>query len=205
EHDQYQMDRMIPLVVATGLRHGEVVALKWSDIDFERRTLTVKKNGQLVKGHGMVAGPPKTRSSVRTIVLLDLAIEALHRQRSALLAQRPKAGASWQEQDYVFPSRTGNMLWPTQIDRPFKSACKRWGLPAMPFHTLRKAAGSLYIVQTGNELGASRFLGHSNPTITRNIYRKLFADEIEQDREVMNAAFRKSSLQSSLRLGNGEK
>src|SRR5579859_2597440 len=102
-----------------GLRRGEVLALKWSDINWHENTVTVQRSGNFITGKGMVEKTTKTVSSRRTLVLFAIAHEALERQRTTVKTMKRTAGPAWKEHDYVFPTKNGTMTTSHSLDTRF--------------------------------------------------------------------------------------
>src|SRR2546423_12105248 len=91
----HPLEPLVVLALTTGMRHGEIAALRWRDINFAARTLEVKHTVTFISGHGYVEGEPKTEKSNRTIVLPRFAVRALERHRLHQLEMRLKAGRQW--------------------------------------------------------------------------------------------------------------
>jgi len=157
------------LLAETGLRRGEALALHWADIDFEKKTLWVR--GTLARtDKGLYVTSPKTQASVRQIHLPAHLIELL---KSHLLAQSNEivqAGNKYLQKGFVFATRTGEPVDPRNLQRSVQIACKKAGLPVVSPHTLRHSAATT-MLEAGIPIHVvSRQLGHSNISITVDIY-----------------------------------
>jgi integrase len=97
------------LAITTGLRQGELAGLRWQDVDLEARQLQVRRSLQYQNGLGWLEQKPKTARSRRTLALPEIAVAALHRQRSRQAEERLAAGEPWSEEfgDLVFRNRRG--------------------------------------------------------------------------------------------------
>jgi integrase len=158
------------VAVGTGLRQGELLALRWEDVDLDDATLTVAHT--LTRGSRMLA-EPKTDRAKRTLRLGSEVLGALREQRRRQLAERLAAGPRWREQGYVFTSSTGAPLDGARVLRTFQRALERARLPRQRFHDLRHATATL-LIEAGEELGVvSKVLGHSNIGTTANVYAHL--------------------------------
>jgi integrase len=160
------------LSLACGLRPGEVAALRWRDVDWERGVLRVEKSAQKVAGRWLDGGP-KTRASRRQVPLSQLAREALRRQRELLLARGlPVVGDA-----LVFPAQRGDGYQDrTVVGHALHREAKRLGLYPIRLHDLRHSSASLAL-----EMGAplplvSKFLGHASPTTTTGVYTHALTD-----------------------------
>jgi integrase len=127
--------------VAIGLRKGESLALKWSAIDFERATLSVRLTLQRLKmpgekeGH-LILKEPK-RSSRRTINLPRVCVSALLERRALQEEERRLAGTRWKESDFVFTTGIGTPLEPRNLDRAYRQILATAGLHRRRIHDLR--------------------------------------------------------------------
>jgi integrase len=121
-----RLEALYVLALTTGLRRGELVALRWDDIDLTTRQLHVRRAMQRVGGKLQFV-EPKTVSSLRTVVLPKLAVRHLQDHKKRQDAERAAIGGAWQEHGLVFPSSIGTPIEPRNVNR-------RWD-------ELRKAAG----------------------------------------------------------------
>ena len=156
----------------TGLRLGELLALRWEDVDIDARRLVVQR--AVSAG---IEGPTKSWQA-RFIPLADPAADAFER----LLAR----GHYTQRDDYVFCSRLGRRLDGSALRRRFKRARDAAGLRPLRFHALRHAAGSL-VARHADARFVQGFLGHSRITTTE---RYMHAKARPEDLERVNRAFR---------------
>ena len=108
------------LALASGMRLGELLALRWEEIDFESKTIQVQHTVARIPGYGKVESEPKTTSGKRRILLPQFMIEELERHRVSQAEMREKAGTLWKEQGLVFTSRTGNHLERKHVRVTFK-------------------------------------------------------------------------------------
>jgi integrase len=115
----------------TGLRRSELCGLRWSDIDLEERTLTVRRTVQRVRGQGLVSGNPKTEKSRRTVVLGDEIAGKLRRHRARQAESRLIAGAAWIDQDHVFTQVDGGPVDPDGVTHTFAAAARGLGVGAL--------------------------------------------------------------------------
>jgi integrase len=160
---------LLQLAVTTGLRQGEILALRWSDIDFESGCLMVQRQLQRVSGRGLVFSEPKTAAGRRKVVLGPAMMAALKGQQE-LVRDRSCRRGRWQENDLVFPSTMGTPQDPRNVLAAFKGILVQAGLPDIRFHDLRHTAASLMLQQGIHPKVVQERLGHSKINITLDIY-----------------------------------
>ena len=125
------LEALFIVALTTGLRHGELRALKWQQIDFEQRKLHVRHSAGDIDGYGTVESEPKSHKGRRTIVLHTLVVETLQRHRLNQLKHRLQIGNTWRDLNLVFPSRTGNYFCKNTLYRNFAKMLSNAGLPPM--------------------------------------------------------------------------
>lgn len=172
----------VALGAGCGLRLGEALGLKVSRVRFLQRELDVAEQLILVPGAPPRLGPPKTRSSVRTVPAPTLVLDAL----AAHLQTFPADGDG-----LVFRSRTGGPVWPNTFQASvWKPAVARAGLPAgTRFHDLRHFCASLLIASGESVKTVQAVLGHSSAVETLNTYAHLWPDNEQRTRLAIDAAF----------------
>ena len=166
------------LALATGMRRGELLGLKWQDIDFDKNILHVRRTLSRVPtkmveevGASYIETETKTKRSRRSIVLTGFAVEALKRHRSKQLVLKQKAGTFWQEHDYVFCSPTGTYLGPGHNALvQLKKLLEKAGLPDIRFHDLRHSAATMLLMMDVHPKIVQEILGHSEISMTMDIY-----------------------------------
>jgi integrase len=165
---------LISLAIGSGLRHGELAGLLWSDVDFVNREITVRRQASYYTLDGETKfreGKPKTRRSLRKIALPDFVMSALVIHRKAQIERRLKAGSKWEDLDLVFTNARGHNLTPSGILRPYRKLLKEAGIPAATrLHTLRHTAASIMLKLKIPVTTVSGILGHANPAITWAVY-----------------------------------
>jgi integrase len=157
---------MLTLAIATGMRKGEIGALKWEDIDFDGQSLQIRRSMGRIAGHGVITKEPKTAKGRRKIILPQFAVDALKLPMAYQLEQKEKVGSSWEEKGFVFPNTYGRFLSPQTIHRLFKKLLADAGFPHMRFHDLRPSTTLLVsVVQWKHEQDPSA--ESLTPTLTR--------------------------------------
>jgi integrase len=186
--DHAATDRLGPLyevMAMTGLRRGEACGLRWDDIDFERRRITVRQ--QIVDGvkgvecpyckktHARTAfGAPKTASGENRVVDLDEATSgALLAQQMIVATEREQWGDAYNDHGLVFPREDGTPLSPQYISDTFKRLAANAGLRPIRLHDLRHGQASLMLAAGVPLAVVSKRLGHSTIGITADTYSHL--------------------------------
>lgn len=173
------------VAVTTGMRQGELIGLRWQDVDWTRREVTVNQTMQRLKGV-YSAKPPKTPRSRRTIPLTDTAYRLLSEHRAAMLARPPDARRK--DQGLVWSREYGAPLDATWLGRDFGRLIAAAGLPRQRFHDLRHAAASMMLAQGMPMRAIADMLGHSTPSVTANTYAHLGSDTLRVAAERMEEA-----------------
>jgi integrase len=163
-----RLDALYVLAVTTGLRRGELLALRWSDIDLVARTLAVR--GTLQREGGLSRTEPKTPRSRRRVELTYAATEALQRHRQRQAAER-LAASRWAEPDLVFATTEGSLIEPSNmLRRSFAPLLEHADLPPIRFHDLRHTAATLHLALGTHPKVVSDMLGHASVGITLDTY-----------------------------------
>ena len=171
----HRLEALFKLALATGMRRGEILGLKWQDIDFAKGTLQIRRVLSRIPskmpGKGYTEAEPKTQQSRRTIIIASVALTALKEHRLRQLAEKEKAGSHWQEHDYVFCTPLGTHLNPTRdaLDL-LKTFLKKAELPDIRFHDLRHSAATLLLSLEVHPKVVQEILGHSQISMTLDIY-----------------------------------
>jgi integrase len=174
------------LAVTTGMRFSELRGLTWSDVDWIKGTITVKRQINQLPRQGPTVGAPKTHSGVRIIRLGSTALDMLREQQQRLEQERLWAGHAWRENDLIFPSKVGTPFVPVSVQVDFRNGLEAAGLPHIRFHDLRHTAASLMLSHGVPALVVSKILGHSSPSITLGIYAHASLDMQDQAASVMD-------------------
>lgn len=164
----HRLEALFTVALALGRRQGEVLGLRWEDVDLERGTLSVRYQLQRVAG-GLVVVAPKSERSRRTIELPRPVVEALRRHRLRQLEERLRAGEAWRDSGLVFTSTIGMPLEPRNLIREYHALLDRAGLPRRPFHHLRHTA-ALLLAQGSDIRVVQQVLGHSQIALTADLY-----------------------------------
>ncbi len=166
----HRLDMLLTLALTTGMRRGELLALRWSDIDLESGLLQVRRTVDFIARYGYVEGEPKTARSRRKIVLPAFVVAMLKQHRKNQLEQRLKVGDDWQDRDLVICGLEGNYLNPRYLLKLFDKLLVEAGLSHMRFHDLRHSVVTLLLGMGVDPRTIQVFVGHEDITTTLRIY-----------------------------------
>jgi len=157
------------LTLATGLRRGEVLALRWSDFDPERKIIIVDETLLNTSG-GPSFDDPKTDESRRPIALPETIVSELLRHKKRQAKDRLHAGEFWEDTDLICCREDGTRWHPGTFSDNFSRFLEKQGLPHIRFHDLRHTHASLLLRQGIHPKVVSERLGHSRIGITMDLY-----------------------------------
>ena len=166
-----RLEALYVLALTTGMRLGELLALKWEDVDLDASILRVHRTLQRVRGLGLVISEPKTPRSRRQIALPGVAVVALKRHKARQAEERLQLGQTWHDHGLVFPNEVGNPMAANNLrTRSFRRVLGRAGLDHRRFHSLRHTAATLLMGRGQHPKIVSEMLGHSQIATTMDLY-----------------------------------
>lgn len=171
------MGAMVRFLAYTGLRFGECIALRVTDVDTVRRRILVSKSITHVQRQGHVEGDTKTHQR-RSVPILTTELNA---ELTALVAERDPS-------EYLFPGADGSAMTLGRFRWPFDKAVAKLGLTGVTPNTLRHSAGSLALAAGASVVTVSKLLGHRNPTVTMNVYSHMLPDDFDKLSAAMDSA-----------------
>lgn len=176
--------------LASGMRRGEVLALRLVDLDLQDATVRVERSLEETQA-GLRFKAPKTTHGKRTISLPPSAIAILREHRRKLLEMRLALGFGKPDATtLLFGKPDETPMRPNQLSWLWRSACKSLKLPRVSFHALRHTHASALIAAGVDVVAISRRLGHANPTVTLNTYGHLFKKDDSAAACAIEAALR---------------
>lgn len=186
-----QLRVLFNLAIYAGLRKGELLALEWSDIDFQNDTVSITKAVSVVGGQ-QITKAPKTKNSRRTVTIPHFLTQRLRALRADRIKYRLSLGDYWQGGDWVFIQDNGKQMSYSTPYSAFQDTIARYNtgrpataqLPAIPFHGLRHTSATLLIASKQDVRTVSSRLGHAQASTTMNIYAHALQ---ETDRKAVNA------------------
>jgi integrase len=163
------MEARLHLALLYGLRQGEAIGLRWSDIDLEKGVLSISQQIQSIDGVKRSVAL-KTASSMRAIVLADHTLRVLENHREIVKEMAEQKGEGWIDNDLLFPSRTGEALQSSVDYDRWHQALKQCGIARRSLHNARHTAGTLLYENNVEIETIRRILGHSSVLITSQTY-----------------------------------
>lgn len=174
----------------TGLRRGEVLALQWGDIDFETKTMHVRRAIEETKAEGLRIKVPKTKAAIRDLVMPEIVIAALIELRREAMELRIAMGLGrLTNETLLFPHLFSRGLQsPNQYSGDWREAVISLRLPDVTLHALRHTHASMLIDSGVDIVRISKRLGHADPAITLKIYAHLFRQRDDKSANAIDTA-----------------
>jgi len=182
-----RLEALYSVALSLGLRRGEILGLRWKDLNLDEGVLSVKQAAQRIRGQGMTFAPPKTERARRKVMLPNPLVSALRSHHKRQLEEQLCAGSRWQQMDLVFASGVGTPLEPRNLDRHFKRMLVKADLPNMRFHDLRHSAASLLLAQNVNPRTVMEILGHSRISMTLDTYSHVMPEAMREAADKISA------------------
>ncbi len=162
----------IPVVLAmtTGMRRGEILALRWSDVDLDSGTLSVTQTLEKSRRDGLAFKQPKTKKSRRSITLPSITIDVLRKHRAAQKELCLRLGRGWNDSNLVCAMPDGTPINPNTLTSGFASLVGRTDIPRVTFHGLRHTHATQLFQAGVHPKVAQERLGHSTIAVTLDLY-----------------------------------
>lgn len=191
-----RLSAMMVLLLGTGLRLGEAVALRWQDVDLPGRTLRVSQSASRVSIKGikskLTVQPPKTKAGRRSIPLPQVVVTALQQWRRQQLAERLKMATAWKDTGLVFTTGLGTMLEPRAISRKVAAISKKARIKHVNVHALRHTCATRLLEDGVPVRLVQEILGHTSSAITSDIYQHVLPELKQTAADAMDRVLRAS-------------
>lgn len=185
----------ITVLIYTGMRRGELLGLKWSDIDFENGIININKTISYAPDLGVHVNLTKNSSSERYIKVSPQVIAALKELRLDQAQKRLMLGSAWLDTGFIFTGDTGAVMHPDTISNEFKKFKDKNGFsPELHLHSLRHTAASLMIAAGVDLVSVAHRLGHSDASTTSKIYAHAIQKADARASEVLDDIFNKKTI-----------
>ncbi|HEV2590455.1 MAG TPA: site-specific integrase [Gaiellaceae bacterium] len=176
------------LAVATGMRRGEILALRWSDLDADWSAARVMRTLQPTQ-HGLVFEEPKTQRSRRTVLLPVFVRPYLQRQHERQQERHHTLGDSWHDDGLLIDRGNGAPLNPDSLSAGWSRFLRKQSLPPLRFHDLRHAHATLLLLQGVHPKIVSERLGHASVGITLDTYSHVLPTMQEEAAQAFDSLF----------------
>jgi integrase len=173
-----RLEALYVLALSTGMRQGELLALRWRDLDLDLDNATLQVRGTVQRTMvGLIIAEPKTTRSRRRVALSPTAVETLRTHRIWQVSERLALGSAWEDQDLVFPNTIGKPIEATNLLRSsFFPLLAKAHLPRIRFHDLRHTAATLLLSRGVHPKVVAEMLGHATISITLDTYSHVLPD-----------------------------
>ncbi|TDA65526.1 MAG: site-specific integrase [Clostridia bacterium] len=161
---------IVYLAVNTGLRRGELLGLKWEDVDMGVGVAYIRRVLQKVGGHGYVFREPKTPKSRRSVALAPSVVEVLKKHRARQAEEKLLMGEDYNDLGLVLAQPDGSPINPSTLSGQFRRLAAKAGLHGLRFHDLRHTHATLTLKAGVHPKIVSERLGHSSVGITLDTY-----------------------------------
>lgn len=194
---QYQV--IFLLLILTGIRRGELLGLEWSDFDFEKAVLSIRRTSQYTAIKGVYTDTTKTEQSKRQIALpkelIELLIKYRAEQAKCCLQMGDRWFSGWSEHQRLFTQWDGRPMHPNTPYQEMQKILKRNNMPHFSLHSLRHTNATLLIRHGEDVRTVSGRLGHSQTSTTMNVYAEYLQSANEAASEMLaDILIRKNSV-----------
>ncbi|MBA2392055.1 MAG: site-specific integrase [Ktedonobacteraceae bacterium] len=184
----------LSMALTTGMRRGEMLGLRWSDIDIEQKAIRVVRTASYIKlpdegKYGFVETTPKTNASKRSIRLTDFLISVLKTHKKQQHEMRLQTGQEWARKDLVFCDQFGEHFPINRLTLHFKRLLRENDLPQLHIHDLRHSASTLLASMGVPAKVIQEILGHSSIIVTQNLYGHVIEGMQEEAMQKMDMLF----------------
>lgn len=178
ENEDLQFQTLIQLAIFTGARRGELTALKFSDIDFEQRKITIERSAYKITGQPLATKPPKDYET-RTVTINESCCQLLKMLKREKLAESQRLGSAWCGDDWVFTQWNGEMMNLMTPTKRFSKFLKKNGLKHRKFHSLRHTSATLLLYAGVNIKQVQGRLGHGDIETTNKYLHLIEEADVE--------------------------
>lgn len=168
--DKEPLGALYVLALHSGLRRGELCALRWSDVDLDKGVAAVSRSLQRTRTDGLVFEEPKSVKSRRSVSLAPAVISALKAHRARQAETRLAAGSLWQDNGLLFPTGIGTPMDPRNLGLDYDRMIEKSKLPRIRLHDLRHTFATIGLGRGVHPKVMSDMLGHSKVSLTLDVY-----------------------------------
>lgn len=177
-------------MLTISIRRGELLGLRWQDINFEKMTLSVYQSLIRTRQKGLILSEPKTEKSKRTIPLTEEVIEALRQHKIKHSKNKLIAGSAYSNSGLVFCNELGGPIDPRNFTLQFERLLKSAELPRIRFHDMRHSHATMLLQKNVQPKIVQERLGHSTISLTMDTYSHIMPGMQEEATEKVSEALR---------------
>jgi len=179
------------LLLITGCRRGEILGLKWNEVNMEANKIRISNNVLYAPDIGVYEDTPKTKKSIRYISIPAETMQLLKQYRAWQTKERLRMGEYFTNRDFVFSQENGQPMHPDTVNDWLNKFSQRHGLPHINPHAFRHSMASILIYNGVDPVTISHRLGHAQVSTTENIYAHMIEDADQKSADVLSDVFLK--------------
>ena len=192
EHEPLKWKALVHMLLITGARRGEVLGLKWDNVDFENNRVYICNSVLYSADVGIYESTPKTEKSKRYIYLPAETMALLRAYRAWQIAERERLDGYYLDRGFVFAQDNGAPMHPDSVTDYLKKLSKRYGLPHLNPHAFRHTMASMLYYNGVDSVSISKRLGHAQVSTTSNIYAHVIESADKKNAEILSNIFLKT-------------
>lgn len=193
ETEPIKWKTLVHMFLITGARRGEILGLKWSNVDFKNSRIYVCNNILYTAERGIYEDTPKTERSKRYISLPSETMQLLKKYQLWQFEERLRLGEYFVNQDFVFSQDTGSPMHPDSVTDWLAKFSKRHGLPHINPHAFRHTMASMLYFNGVDSVSISKRLGHAQVSTTANIYAHVMEAADKKNADILADVFLKKA------------
>lgn len=184
---------IVHLLLITGARRGEILGLKWHEIDFDANKIHICNNILYTPDRGIYEDTPKTATSNRYVSVPAETMQLLKQYKAWQSTERMRLGEYYQNQDFVFAQDNGQPVHPDSVTDWLSKFSKRHSLPHINPHAFRHTMASMLYFNGVDSVSISKRLGHAQVSTTANIYAHVMAEADQRNADILAGVFLKKA------------
>ena len=192
EHEPLKWKALVHMLLITGARRGEVLGLKWDNVDFENSRVYICNSVLYSADVGIYESTPKTERSKRYIYLPAETMALLRAYRAWQIAERERLDGYYLDRGFVFAQDNGAPMHPDSVTDYLKKLSRRYGLPHLNPHAFRHTMASMLYYNGVDSVSISKRLGHAQVSTTSNIYAHVIESADRKNAEILSDIFLKT-------------
>lgn len=192
-HEPIKWKTLVHLLIITGARRGEILGLKWKNIDFKNNRIYICNNILYSPDIGVYEDTPKTEKSKRYVSLPGDTMQLLKDYKKYQTAERLRLGSYYQNRGFVFTNEAGNPLHPGSVTHYLRNFSKEYNLPHINAHAFRHTMASMLYFNGIDSVSISHRLGHAQVSTTANIYAHIMEAADQKNADVLADIFLKKA------------